>query len=116
MKFKGIMKHILKLQEQYGSELRTRLMMERLTSSLNNEDEYLFDFQGIEQISRSAADELYNLTHSEKHVETINISPFVQKMLDAVTLGRFQPRQHPTSTPIIRCTTMQSVSRVLMAK
>lgn len=110
------MKHILKLQEQYGSELRTRLMMERLNSFLNNEDEYLLDFQGIEQISRSAADELYNITHSEKHVETIHISPFVQKMLDAVTLGRFQPRQRPAATPIIRCTTMQSVSNVLMAK
>ena len=110
------MKHILKLQEQYGSELRTRLMMERLTSSLNNEDEYLLDFQGIEQISRSAADELYNLTHSEKHVETIHMAPFVQQMYDAVKLGRFQPRQHPTATPIIRCTTMQSVSRVLMAE
>ena len=110
------MKHILKLQEQYGSKLRTRLMMERLNSSLSSEDEYLLDFQGIEQISRSAADELYNITHSEKHVETINIGPFVQKMLDAVTLGRFQPRQRPTATPIIRCTTMQSVSNVLMAR
>lgn len=109
------MKHILKLQERYGSELRTRLMMERLTSSLNNQDEYLLDFQGIEQISRSAADELYNLTHSEKHIETINISPFVQKMLDAVTLGRFQPRKRPAATPIIRCTTMQSLSNVLMS-
>ena len=92
------------------------LMMERLTSSLNDTDEYLLDFQGIEQMSRSAADELYNLIHSNKHVETIHISPFVQKMLDAVTLGRFQPRQRPTATPIIRCTTMQSLTNVLMAK
>ena len=110
------MKHILKLQEQYGSELRTRLMMERLSASLNCEDEYLLDFQGIEQISRSAADELYNLLHSEKHVVTIHISPFVQKMMDAVTLGRFLPRQRPDTTPIIHCATFQSVTQALMAK
>jgi len=91
-------------------------MMEGLSASLNVDDEYLLDFQGIEQISRSAADELYNLLHSEKNVETINISPFVQKMLDAVTLGRFQPRQRPTATPITHCATIQNVTHVLMAR
>lgn len=111
------MKHIINLQEQYGAELRTRLMMERLSASLNSEDDYLLDFQGIDQISRSAADELYNLLHSEKHVEVVHVCPFVQKMLDAVVIGRFQPRQRPaTSTPIIHCATMQHVTRVLMAK
>jgi len=36
-------------------------------------------------------------------------------MLDAVTIGRFQPRQRPTATPIIHCATIQNVTNVLMA-
>ena len=38
-------------------ELHTRQMIERLTASLNPEDSYLLDMQGVQQISRSAADE-----------------------------------------------------------
>jgi len=110
------MKYILNLQERFGSEMRTRLLMERLTESLCKDDEYLLDFQGIDHISRSAADELYNLLHSDMHIDVINMSPFVQKMLDAVTLGRFQPRQRPASTPIIHCTTLQNVTNALLAK
>ena len=36
-------------------ELHTRQMIERLTASLNPEDSYLLDMQGVQQISRSAA-------------------------------------------------------------
>lgn len=81
------MKQIINIQEQYGAELHTRQMMERLAASLSPENEYLLDMEGVEQISRSAADELYNLTHSEMHVDLINLEPFVEKMLSAVTKG-----------------------------
>ena len=82
------------MQERYGRELHTRQVIERLSASLNAEDDYLLDMRGIEQISRSAADELYNLTHGAKRVNTINLKPFVEKMLSAVTLGRFLPHVH----------------------
>ncbi len=87
------MKQIINIQEQYGAELHTRQMMERLAASLVPTNEYLLDMAGVEQISRSAADELYNLTHSEIHVDLINLEPFVEKMLSAVTKGRFLPRR-----------------------
>jgi len=111
------MKQIINIQEQYGAELHTRQMMERLAASLSPENEYLLDMEGVEQISRSAADELYNLTHSEMHVDLINLEPFVEKMLSAVTKGRFLPRQHTAGDmPIIYCATIGSVQRQLMAK
>ena len=111
------MKQIINIQEQYGAELHTRQMMERLAASLLPENEYLLDMSGVEQISRSAADELYNLIHSEMHVDIINIEPFVEKMLSAVTKGRFLPRQHIAGDmPIIHCATIGSVKRQLMAK
>jgi hypothetical protein len=111
------MKQIINIQEQYGAELHTRQMMERLAASLEPNNEYLLDMNGVEQISRSAADELYNLTHSEISVDLINIEPFVEKMLSAVTKGRFLPRKHLAGDmPIIQCTTIGSVQRQLMVK
>ena len=108
---------IINIQEQYGAELHTRQMMERLAASLSPENEYLLDMAGVEQISRSAADELYNLTHREMHVDLINLEPFVEKMLSAVTKGRFLPRQHTAGDmPIIHCATIGSVQQQLMAK
>ena len=86
------MKQVINMMEKYGKELHTRQMVERLSASMHVEDDYLLDMRGIEQISRSAADELYNLTHGPRRVEIINIEPFVEKMLSAVTLGRFLPR------------------------
>jgi hypothetical protein len=92
-------------------------MMERLAASLDSNNEYLLDMSGVEQISRSAADELYNLTHSNMHIDLINLEPFVEKMLSAVTKGRFLPRRHLAGDmPIIHCATIGSVQRQLMAK
>ena len=100
------------MMEKYGKELHTRQMVERLSASMNVEDDYLLDMRGIEQISRSAADELYNLTHGPRRVEIINIEPFVEKMLSAVTLGRFLPRRRtPTDLPIIECQTIGQVTQ-----
>ena len=111
------MKQIINIQEQYGAELHTRQMMERLAASLLPENEYLLDMRGVEQISRSAADELYNITHGDMHVDMINIEPFVEKMLSAVTKGRFLPRQHNAGDmPIIHCATIGSVQRQLMVR
>ena len=108
------MKQIINMQERFGKELHTRQVIERLSASLNSEDDYLLDMRGIEQISRSAADELYNLTHGPKRVDAINLEPFVVKMLSAVTLGRFLPRQRmSTDLPIIECQTIGQVTQQL---
>lgn len=108
------MKYVIKLTEEFGKKLRTRQMMERLSSKLTQSDEYLFDLTGVEQISRSAADELYNIAHDYK-VEIVGMTEFVHKMYDAVTRGRFMPRQHsPSGSPIVECKDMKDVERFLM--
>ena len=97
------------MYKEYGSELHTRQMIERLSNSLADENHYLLDMKGVLQVSRSAADELYNLTHSTKTVEIINLEPLVDKMLSAVTLGRFLPRKHPDlDISIINCKTIEA--------
>ena len=104
------MKHLLKISDQFGTEFRTRSLVERLGASLVPEDEYMFDMSGINMISRSAADELYDITLSH-HVEIVHMTPFVQQMYDAVKLGRFQPRQHLSNdVEFIECTDLRSLS------
>ena len=104
------MKHLLKISDQFGTEFRTRSLVERLGASLVPEDEYMFDMSGINMISRSAADELYNITLSH-HVEIVHMTPFVQQMYDAVKHGRFQPRQHLSNdVEFIECTDLRSLS------
>ena len=107
------MKQIINIRATYGTQLHTRQMVERLAATLNHEDSYLLDMQGVEQISRSAADELYNLTHGTMHIDLINLEPFVEKMLSAVTKGRFLPRQHTDDMPIVRCTNLDGIIRQL---
>jgi hypothetical protein len=111
------MKNILSMQELFGTHIRTRVSMERLRTMLQPENEYLLDFAGVEFISRSAADELYNILHQTKDVAIIHTEPFVQKMIDAVTIGRFLPRQRPaTSMSIIECPTIESLVEQLKAR
>lgn len=108
------MKHIINIREKYGTELHTRQMIERLEASLYPEDSYLLDMQGVQQISRSAADELYNLTHGQIRVDVINLEPFVEKMISAVTKGRFLPRQHTAGNMlIVQCDTVGSLLKQL---
>jgi len=49
-------------------------------------------------------------------VDMIHVEPFVEKMLSAVTLGRFLPRQHTSGDmPIVQCDTISSVLSQLAA-
>ena len=107
------MKHLLKIAEVLGTELRTRSLMEWFAATLNANDEYMLDMSGVEIISRSAADELYTITNMY-HVEIIWMTSFVQQMYDAVKLGRFQPRQHLSNdVTFIKCTDIHSLTACL---
>lgn len=108
------MKQIIKLKEQFGLAIRTRQALEKLSESLSPEVDYLFDLEGIDQISRSAADELYNITH-KFNVDIVHVSTFVQKMLDAVIICRYQPRERDASSKVIYCSTLSGVSDYLMS-
>ena len=90
---------IINIQEKFGAELHTRQIVERLAASLNAADSYLLDMSGVMQISRSAADELYNLTHGDMSVDLINVEPFVEKMLSAVKLGASYLANAPQPIP-----------------
>ena len=104
------------MHERYGMELHTRQLIEQLAATLSEKDEYLLDMRNVVQVSRSAADELYNLMHSDKKVGIINVEPFVEKMLSAVTLGRFLPRSRSSvGMQIVDCATIEGAIQQLGA-
>ena len=101
----------LKIKDIYGFEIKTRRMMEDFANTLSFDNSYLLDFEGIEQISRSAADELYNIISDHPSIKVVNMSPFVRKMFDIVTISRFSPRERTISTSeIIKCNTIEELS------
>lgn len=57
------MKHIIKISDIIGTEVRTRFSLNPLKAELKEGDEYLIDMQDVKMISRSAADELYVISH-----------------------------------------------------
>lgn len=108
------MKQILHLKELYGSQIRTRLLIEQLAQTLNENNQYLLDMEGVEVLSRSAADELCTIKQ-RGNIEIVNASSFIQKMLDIVTISRFLPRQRQEKgyTQIIECKTIESAIAAL---
>ena len=108
------MKQIIKLSEQFGTRIHIRAQVAAFEKTLSPTNSYLLDFSGIETVSRSVADEFYTLVHSGKNVEIYNMSDFVRKMYDAVTYGRFMPRNLQYSfDEIIECPDMESVRHQL---
>lgn len=108
------MKQVLLLKDKLGVEIRTRIIIERLSKELNSNTEYLFDMSGVEFISRSAADELFNLIDERGHIILVNMCSFVQKMFDAVALSRFANRNLSiTDVPVTYCEDIDSLSRCL---
>ena len=104
------MRHTLILSQEIGPELRTRQVLENFAKTLNKDDLYLIDMTGVEQISRSAADELYNITHGDYNVEVVGLTPFVNKMLDAVKIGRFHPRVRiDANIKVIKLTSLEDL-------
>lgn len=92
------------------------MLIEQFAQTLVAEDEYLLDMDQVEFISRSAADELYNLMEERGHIILVNMSDFVQKMFDTVAIGRFNPRNlQIKDVPVTICPDMESLSHCLKA-
>lgn len=107
------MKSIIKIAEKIGSEINTRRMVEIFEKELSHENEYLFDMSGVSFISRSAADEFFNIAYDFR-VVLANMEPFVKKMMDVVSIGRFTPRKYDKKRlKVIHCDDMETLSKYL---
>lgn len=79
----------IKFKNIFGSEIRSRNAIDAIVSKMNDpQDDYIFDMDGITFISRSFADELYNLKMNYGNVMFVNRSNNVCQMMDVVWKGR----------------------------
>lgn len=79
----------IKFKNIFGSEIRSRNAIDAIVSKMkDSQDDYIFDMDGITFISRSFADELYNLKMNYGNVMFVNRSNSICQMMDIVWKGR----------------------------
>ena len=85
----------IKICEIIGNDIRSRSSIERIKSQMpDDEDCFFIDMSNVHFISRSFADELYNLYIDRKGVHFVNKSD--ERMLDVVWKGRTSKRIRKT--------------------
>lgn len=114
------MKQVIKLKDIYSADLYTRSKATDLKSIvLGQADEVEMDFSDIAFMSRSFADELYNVTESfpEKQFVYVHRNDVVETMMNKVAEGRKRERTRGFGTPQrYEFNTMESLEEFLMAQ
>lgn len=105
----------IKIAELISTDIRSRANAEIIKSAIDGIDESItLDFTGVTFISRSFADELYNLLDDYKNISLAGMEDFVNSMYETVVQGRLSKRifNHETSE-IKVCEDMGSLSSFL---
>lgn len=103
---------IINVSSQLGKDLRTRSFFRNDIEEIigNTTDECCLDFHDVIFISRSVADEIYNLLEDHKNLHISNMEGDVQKMYSIVKRGRTTPREYPSSEiKVIHLKTMKEM-------
>lgn len=113
------MKQTIKLNTIYSADLYTRSRASELRACIHEKaTEVTLDFEGIEFMSRSFADEVCNIMDDNKHIkfEFINRNADVEAMMNKVAEGRSQERKRGISNATIhKFEDMESLSEFLIA-
>lgn len=106
----------------FGATLHTRqVAVELLCAVENNPCESIeLDFQKVEYISRSFADQFHSdklnlVNRQQKNIIVINPNDEVLKMLQAVARTQFKENRDVKELPIYRYTDWQSLERFLLS-
>lgn len=77
-----------------GNEIRTRISFRRNIEELIKAcADIRLDFTGVTFITRSVADEIYNIQLDFPRIEVLNLHGEAKKMFDVVKRGRLSPRR-----------------------
>ena len=90
------MKQIIVIKAVAGDELRTRRMAALILPYMN--EDVVLDFSGVNFMSRSFADELYNIKSKFLHLDFSNMQEQPASMYKAVSEGRSRPRVRPMAS------------------
>ena len=113
------MKQTIRLKDIYCAELYTRSRASELLACINNEaEEVTLDFEGIDFMSRSFADEVCNIIddNKEKTFSFANQNEDVATMMTKVREGRNRERKRGVgNAKMYEFNDMESLSRFLLA-
>ncbi len=82
----------IRVKDIIGAEVRSRIPIAALKDAIVKNECYDIDMADVTFISRSFADELYNLQQDNTQVRFINVEEDVQKMMAVVWNGRSKKR------------------------
>lgn len=105
----------IKLYDLYGSEVRSRINIEKIKDRMDSSVSYIFDMDAVMFISRSVADELCNIKEAY-NMELMHMNNIVANMISIVSEGRSKARKRKTSNAnIIDCNSMDALSEILLS-
>lgn len=103
----------LKIAELIGTDIRTRRFfrndMERI---LPRDTSVMLDFTGVAFVSRSVADEIYNVLEDYPLARVCHLEGDVGMMYEVVRKGRRAPREYdPVNAKVVTLTNMTDLMR-----
>lgn len=111
------MKQLIKIKDLFNTELYTRSKATELRDCIRNDAENVeLDFSDVSFMSRSFADELYNVVDSfrDKSFSYVNCNEIVNTMLAKVAEGRRRERKRGIANPkFVEIKDMSSLERFL---
>lgn len=97
------MEKVLNISVLVSTDIRSRANANIIRSFIDGvSGKIILDFSGVTFISRSFADELYNILNEWDNVSLANESELVKSMLEAVSLSRKNKRVQNNNTSEIK--------------
>ncbi len=105
----------IKIADLLGTDIRTRAKADMIRSAIKDvNEEVILDFENVIFISRSFADELYNIVEQNENIVLDNLCQIVQSMIDTVRSGRSSKRVFKSNdSEMKRFNDMKSLSKYL---
>ena len=106
------MNNVILIASLIGNDLRTRSFFRRDIEKLTRPYNYIvtLDFEGVQFVSRSVADELCEILHDYPLMKSTGMTGDVKKMYDIVVRGRELPRVYSeVNIEIVHLSTMKEM-------
>lgn len=109
-------KTIIDIAALIGTDIRSRANANIIRAAIDGLDGAVLDLSGVEFVSRSFADELYNIITDNPTVRTEGAHGIVASMLATVEQGRSKPRHmERDDAEVVDALDMDSLTHLLMA-
>ena len=105
----------ISIRDVVGTDVRSRISLDAVKALMTHGGEYVIDMEGVTSISRSVADELYNL-QDYGAVRFEHQTEFVQRMMSIVWEGRSKKRvREEEDVEMMDMTSIEDFSRYLLS-